>query len=82
MLCNNCLKLPLVNQTHRCMNCPRLCATKQEKLCNYCSALKQICGICKRPITNNLSREEKVKTQIQKVHPFFGTGGCNSCGNN
>jgi len=81
MYCNKCLSLTLFPQNHKCVNCPRLCLYKQDKWCNYCSTVKKICSVCGRPIQkNNMTREEKVKTQIQKTHPFFGNGGCKSCG--
>jgi len=80
MFCNQCLTLALFPQNHKCINCPRLCKTKQEKWCSYCSSIRYICAVCGKPIQKDgASRQEKVKTQIQKTHPFFN-GGCKSCG--
>ena len=80
MYCNQCLTLAFFPNNHKCINCPRLCKSKQERWCAYCSSIKKICAVCGKPLSaaNNTSNE-KAKTTLQRVHPFFN-GGCRSCG--
>jgi len=81
MLCNSCLNLAKYPQQHKCVNCPRLCAYKEDKWCTYCSAMKKICSICGKTIqfVNKMASDKPRATSIQKIHPFFG-GGCSKCG--
>jgi len=79
MYCNKCLALALLPQNHKCINCPRLCKYKQEKWCAYCSSIKKICAVCGKSINGTNQTNQKAKTQVQRIHPFFN-GGCKSCG--
>lgn len=79
MYCNECSKLAFFPKKHKCINCPRLCKSRQDKWCSYCSSIKRICAVCGRPISSQNQSKDKAKTRIQKNHPFF-SGGCKSCG--
>lgn len=80
MLCKNCEKLALFPQHHGCCNCPRFCNYREEKWCNYCSNIKNICSVCGRPIKRDESVSKELEEQIKKVHPNFHGSGCRHCG--
>ncbi len=78
MICKTCQKLALFHETHRCANCPRFCDSREQKLCDYCSTLKEICSVCGKKIQNVTVND--VASQVEQTHPFFPTTGCKSCG--
>lgn len=75
MYCSSCEKFALFPQTHGCVNCPKFCNYKEQKWCDSCSIIKNICSICGK----TLLKEQELKTQVENVHPFYNSG-CQSCG--
>ena len=79
MFCDNCLKLALFPKIHGCVNCPRFSSWKEAKYCDTCSATKNICAVCGKPIKSNDLIPQQINEQIERIHPFYG-GGCRTCG--
>lgn len=81
MFCDNCSKFALLPRHHMCINCGRFCSYKEEKWCNYCATIKNICSVCGKPIKTNDNIAQDLKEQIDKIHGgFHGGGGCKTCG--
>ena len=80
MFCSNCSKLAFFPKLHGCVNCPRFAQFRESKYCDTCSATKNICSVCGKPMgkSNDLITQE-LNEQIEKIHPFYG-GGCSHCG--
>jgi len=73
MFCNECNKLALKQQLHKCSNCDQPCEYKEQKVCNKCSEKEYICSICNKTM--------KIQDTVKQVHSFFGSsGGCKNCG--
>ena len=80
MFCDSCSKLAFFPKHHSCVNCARFTSYREEKWCNYCATLKNICGICGKTIKPNDKVSQELTEQIKKTNPSFYGSGCRSCG--